>query len=37
MDVFDARMLKVLENENLKLKKFLAEVMLDNAMLKDVA
>lgn len=35
--MFDARMLKVLENENLKPKKLLAEVMLDNAMLKDVA
>ncbi len=29
--------LKVLEDENGKLKKLLAEAMLDNAMLKDVA
>ncbi|QFS97324.1 Transposase [Labrenzia sp. THAF191b] len=37
MDVPDARKLKVLEDENTKLKKLLAETMLDNAMLKDVA
>lgn len=37
MDVSDARKLKVLEDENTKLKKLLAEAMLDNAMLKDVA
>jgi putative transposase len=37
MDVSDARRLKVLEDENAKLKKLLAETMLDNAMLKDVA
>ena len=37
MDVSDARKLKVLEDENAKLKKLLAEAMLDNAMLKDVA
>lgn len=37
MDVSDARKLKVLEDENGKLKKLLAEAMLDNAMLKDVA
>ncbi len=37
MDVSDARKLKALENENAKLKKLLAEAMLDNAMLKDVA
>lgn len=37
MDVSDARKLKVLEDENIKLKKLLAEAMLDNAMLKDVA
>ena len=37
MDVSDARKLKVLEDENAKLKKLLAEQMLDNAMLKDVA
>lgn len=37
MDVSDARKLKVLEDENTKLKKLLAEAMLDNAILKDVA
>ena len=37
MDVSDARRLKALEDENAKLKKLLAEAMLDNAMLKDVA
>jgi putative transposase len=31
------RRLKVLEDENAKLKKLLAEAMLDNAMLRDVA
>lgn len=36
MDVSDARKLKALEDENAKLKKLLAEQMLDNAMLKDV-
>ncbi|SFU06338.1 putative transposase [Sedimentitalea nanhaiensis] len=36
MDVSDARKLKALEDENGKLKKLLAEQMLDNAMLKDV-
>jgi putative transposase len=34
--VSDARRLKALEDENAKLKKLLAEQMLDNAMLKDV-
>ena len=33
----EARRLKVLETENARLKKLLAEAMLDNAMLKDVA
>ena len=33
----EARRLKTLEAENAKLKKLLAEQMLDNAMLKDVA
>ncbi len=33
----DARRLKTLEDENAKLKKLLAEAMLDNAMLKDIA
>jgi len=37
MEVSDARKLKGLEDENAKLKKLLAEQMLDNAMLKDVA
>lgn len=37
MDVSDARKLKTLEEENAKLKKRLAEQMLDNAILKDVA
>jgi putative transposase len=32
-----AKRLKALEDENAKLKKLLAEAMLDNAMLKDVA
>ena len=37
MDVSDARKLKALEDKNAKLKKLLAEAMLDNAMLKDIA
>ena len=37
MDVSDARKLRALEDENAKLKKLLAEQMLDNAILKDVA
>ena len=37
MDVSDARKLKALEDANAKLKKLLAEAMLDNAMLKDIA
>ena len=37
LEVFDARRLKSLEMENAKLKKLLAEAMLDNAMLKDIA
>lgn len=37
MDVSDARRLRSLEDENGKLKKLLAEAMLDNAMLKDIA
>lgn len=36
MDVSQARRLKVLEDENAKLKKLLAEAMLDNAVLKEV-
>lgn len=37
LEVSDARKLKALEDENTKLKKLLAEQMLDNAMLRDVA
>jgi putative transposase len=37
MDVSEAKRLRVLEDENAKLKKLLAETMLDNAMLKDLA
>ena len=36
LEVSDARRLKTLEEENRKLKKLLAEAMLDNAMLKDL-
>jgi putative transposase len=36
MDVSEARRLKALEDENRKLKKLLAESMLDNAALKDL-
>ena len=37
MDVSDAKRLRSLEDENAKLKKLLAEAMLDNAMLKHIA
>ena len=37
VDVSDAKRLRALEDENVKLKKLLAEAMLDNAVLKDVA
>ena len=37
MATVGARRLKVLEDENAKLKKLLAEQMLDNAILKDIA
>src|SRR5690606_3059385 len=37
LEVSDARRLKTLEEENTRLKKLLAEAMLDNAILKDVA
>ena len=37
LEVSDAKRLKSLEGENAKLKKLLAEAMLDNAMLKDIA
>ena len=36
MDVSDARKLKGLEAENAKLKRLLAETMLDNVALKDL-
>ena len=36
MEVSDARRLKALEDENRRLKKLLAEAMLDNAALKDI-
>lgn len=37
LEVSDARRLRALEDENAQLKKLLAEAMLDNAILKDVA
>src|SRR5690606_40334532 len=37
LEVSEARRLKVLEDENARLKKLLAEAMLDNTMLKDIA
>jgi len=37
LEVSEARRPKVLEDENRRLKKLLAEAMLDNAMLKDIA
>lgn len=37
LDVSDAKRLKALEDENSKLKKLLADTMLDNAMLKEIA
>jgi putative transposase len=36
LGISDARRLKALEDENAKLKKLLAETMLDNAILKDI-
>jgi len=36
MDVSEAKRLKALENENAKLKRLLADAMLDNAALKDL-
>ena len=36
MEVSEARRLKALETENAKLKKLLADAMLDNAALKDL-
>lgn len=37
LDVSQARKLKVLEDENARLKRLLADAMLDNAVLKEVA
>src|SRR5690349_24380861 len=37
LEVSEAKLLKALEDENARLKKLLAEAMLDNAILKDVA
>ena len=37
LDVSDAKRLKALADENAKLKKLLAEAMLDNAVLKDIS
>jgi putative transposase len=36
MDISEAKRLRALEDENAKLKKLLAETMLDNAVLKDL-
>jgi putative transposase len=36
MDVSDARKLKTLETENARLKRLLADAMLDNVVLKDL-
>ncbi len=36
MDVSEAKRLKALEDENARLKKLLADAMLDNSLLKDV-
>ena len=37
LEVSEAKCLRTLEDENRRLKKLLAETMLDNAMLKDIA
>jgi putative transposase len=36
LDVVDARKLRQLEDENARLKRLLADAMLDNAMLKEI-
>ena len=36
MDLYDAKRLKQLEDENAKLKRLLADAMLDNVVLKDL-
>ena len=37
LDVSDARRLKALEDENARLKRLVADLSLDNVMLKDIA
>ena len=37
LDVSDAKRLRAFEDENSKLKRLLADAMLDNAMLKEIA
>lgn len=37
LEVSDAKRLKALEDENMRLKKLLADTMFDNAVLKDLA
>jgi putative transposase len=37
LEVSEARRLRTLEDENARLKKLIADAMLDNAMLKDIA
>jgi putative transposase len=37
LEVSDAKRLKALEDENARLKKLLADAMLDNAVLKEIA
>ena len=37
LEVSDARRLKQLEDENARLKRLLADAVLDNAMLKEIA
>jgi putative transposase len=37
LDVSEARRLRQLEDENTRLKKLLADAMLDNAVLKEIA
>lgn len=37
LEISDARRLRALEEENVRLKRLLADAMLDNAILKDVA
>lgn len=37
LDVFEARRLKALEDENARLQRLLADAMLDNAALKEIA